>query len=626
MKTLKYIIFLTILMPFVQAKNYSIIAFSTKVIYAKDTNKFLKRYSSGIIEKQKNYYVFKISNFKNYKEAKKRLPKIKRYYHDAFVVTDTSLAKKSKKGVDVVAIKNFPIKALVLTDMSIKTKDKKNPIKKMSKIITKQMKKGFIQKNIDEESPTKPIHLKESELSTQSYHIPLASKKISNYDKRPKLNEPKILNSYQIPNLYKTIDTKKYDILNLNRYISALFNYNDSAHQGFYQKKIDYLLSEIKKDRYIFDVYIDGYIKTGKDVATNNGNNTNVNTNTKYTDTGVAINANKLLYDGQYRLINHVYNILDKRLADIKELNAKERLIILGTSIYTNMYISQEELIIFKKILKKQEFIKKIVDERYKQGKDSILDYINSQTDLINLKRAILDLRYKYLHNDYILRHSIKSRSEKPFLLLPAKIHLNMESLVRLQKEAIKQNSTVAIESNILKIKQTDLLSQKRRYYPQINFNSYLGYGLSKDDTFSLSGAGRGAYWGIGLTFKIPIYERDDIRLNKEKERYNILKQNSIFSAKQRDVLIQVEKSYNEVIRIKKQKQFLEELLALNDKKMKIIQEKYISGISPYKDYSDGIKDFLNYKNQLIQMKQDYIKEMSILSILVGKRKFYEQN
>ncbi|NOX16583.1 MAG: TolC family protein, partial [Epsilonproteobacteria bacterium] len=446
------------------------------------------------------------------------------------------------------------------------------------------------------------------------------------YDKRPKLNEPKILNSYQIPNLYKTIDTKKYDILNLNRYISALFNYNDSAHQDFYQKKIDYLLSEIKKDRYNFDVYIDGYLKTGEDVATNNGNNTNVNTNTKYTNTGVAINANKLLYDGQYRLINHVYNILDKRLADIKELNAKERLIILGTSIYTNMYISQEELTIFKKILKKQEFIKKIVDERYKQGKDSILDYINSQTDLINLKRAILDLRYKYLHNDYILRHSIKSRSEKPFLLFPAKIHLNMESLVRLQKEAIKQNSAVAIESNILKIKQTDLLSQRRRYYPKINFNSYLGYGLSKDDIFNLSGAGRGAYWGIGLTFKIPIYERDDIRLNKERQRYNILKQNSIFSAKQRDVLIQVEKSYNEVIRIKKQKQFLEELLTLNDKKMKIMQEKYISGISPYKDYSNGIKDFLNYKNQLIQMKQDYIKEMSILSILVGKRKFYEQN
>ncbi len=615
MKFLRFLL-LFFMITLLQAKQYNIILFSTKVVYDKDKEKFFKIIPNGIIEKQKKYYTFKINHIKNYTEAKKILKNIKKYYHDSFIVFDKDNKKnislsKNKKKIEIIKFQQIKTPPLIPVKLN-----KKNNISKT--------KKELIQENIEEKSPINPISIKnEPKININDFHIPLTSKKISYINNKPKLNEPKILESYQIPDKYKTSDTNIYDILNLRKYIDALFNYNDSAKEAYYQKKIDYVLSEIKKDKYGFDIYVDGYLRTGTSVSTN-GNN--IEGNGDYTNAGVSLNANKLLYDGRYWLTKHTYDILYKRLAQIKEINAKEKLLILGTSIYTDLYTAQEELKMYSKILKQQKILTKIIDESYKKGANSILDHISSHDDLINIQRNVLDAKYRYKYNDYILRQSIKSRSKKPFKLYPAKIELNTNSLKILQKEAIKQSSDIAIQSNILKIKETDLQNDQRRYYPKINFTSNIGYGLNKDDIFTLSGAGRGTFWSLGLNFKIPIYQRKDIILSKERDRYNILKQKRILSAKQRAILSQVEKSYNEIKRIKKQKLYLFELVKLSSKKLKILTERYLSGVSPYKNYSDALSKFLNYKNQLIKMDQNYIKEISLLSILVGKKKFYEQN
>ncbi len=618
MKFFKFVLFFITVIS-LQASQYNIIFFSTIKVYNKDKKNFLNRFSNGTIEKQKKYYVFKISHIKNYNEAKKTIKFAKRYYKDAFIIKDDSIDRISSTKQKVEIVKNQPIKSLPFAQTSqkenntIKTFDAKN-----SKNIDTTC---FIQKNISQESPAKQIKLKEINMGKNKKHIFLASKKVSNIENGVKLNEPEVLKKHQIPALYKQSDTQKYDILNFDRYIKALFNYNDSAKEAFYQKKIEYILSEIKKDRYNFDIYIDGYIRTGSSISTN-GNN--IKGNGKYTDAGIALNANKLLYDGQYGLINNAYDILYKRLADIKEINAKEKLSVLGTAIYTDMYSAQEELSDYKKMLKKHLFVKKIVDEGYKLGKNSILDYINAQRDYINIQRAILDSAYRYRYRDYVLRHSIKSKSKKPFKLHPAKVNLNIESLARLEREAIKHSSDIATESNILKIKEADLISQERRYYPKIDFTSRVGYGLNKDDTFTFSNAGKGSFWSLGLTFRAPIYERDDIRLSQERERYRILKQRRVLSAKHRDILIKVEKSYHEVERLDRQKSFLKKLLFLSHKKYDITVKRYLSGISTYKEYSDALKEYFDYKKQYINMEQNYIKELSLLSILVGKRKFYE--
>jgi len=597
---LKFLILISLLFQLLYAKKSCILVFSTKVIYKKDKQLFLKSFPKGVIKKYGKYYEFKIESFQTYKQTQRDLKKIKKQYKDAFIIN-------CQKEIIV----NSPVlKPIKTKKISVKS----NNIKSLEDVIFINLVKKI--------EKTPPIPLKEETLNSDAYHIPITPLKVSKIDSRPKLNEPKILKSYEIPKLSKRDKTQIYDNLSFKRYADVLFESNDKAHEIFYQKKIDYILNEIKKDKYDFDVYANGYLRTGSSISAQSGNAPNVNGD--YTGAGVSLHVNKILYDGGYRLTNNAYDILYKRLADIDELNAKDRLVIFGVSIYSNLYISQEELEILKKILKQQKFVTKIIKQGYKEGKNSPLDLIDSKNDLLNLHRSILNMEYQYLNSDYILRHSIKSRSKKPYQLYPMSVKLNLDSLKLLQKEAIAHSGVLAKESNLLNLKQADLLFQKRRRIPEIRFDSYAGYGLSTDKILNLGSPGHGAFWELGLNFKLPIYNRNDINLNIQKERLNILKQKEVLSSGRRDILIQVEKSYNEIQRSKKQINIIKEQLSLQKHKLKIAKERYFAGVSPYRDYSDAIRGFLSYERQLLSMQQKYKQEISILSILVGKRDFYE--
>ncbi|MDD5202622.1 MAG: TolC family protein [Sulfurimonas sp.] len=235
-------------------------------------------------------------------------------------------------------------------------------------------------------------------------------------------------------------------------------------------------------------------------------------------------------------------------------------------------------------------------------------------------------LKQIHLHNDYILRHSIESKSTKPYMLSAPKVNLDMTSLPNIEKEALTNSSDVAIESNILKVKKADLLFQKRRFYPEVRFNSHLGYGMGNLDTFDLSNSGNGDYWDFGLTFKMPIYNRNDINLNEEKEEYEIMKQKSVLSSKQREILIQVDNYYGNINRINEERNILQEQNELMDKKLTVSKEQFVSGLAEYRDYANAMRDYLDYTNQYMQMEQQYIQSVSILSILIGKKEFYEQD
>ncbi len=559
------------------AKNYCIMAFTTKVIYEKDKNTFLERFSDGIIKKYGNYYEFKLGFFPTYKDAKKKIKHVKKYYKDAFIF---NCKKDNSKNITNITAKK------IISDK------KEVSLKKDNKLIRK---KSF---------------------DTLNFY------KVSANEKKPALEKIKILKSYQIPQKSKTIQNNLYDMLSFKRYISVLMRTNDKADEIDYQKKIDYILNEIKKDRYNLDLYVTAYIRTGSSISAQSGIAPNVNG--EYSGAGAALHANMLLYDGENNLIKHTYDILNKRLAQIKELNAKDRLALFGVTIYTNLYTSQMELDIYNKFYNNQIELTKIIKKGYKEGSKSILDLIDSKNDLLNLKRKILNIQYQYVDNDFILRHSIKAKSKKQFKLQHQTISLKTDSLKLLQKEAIVHSSDIARESNIKKIKEADYLFQKNRYSPQINFYSYLGYGLSTTKSFDLSNPGRGAYWEMGLNLKMPIYNRDDIRLKSEKERLNILKQKSILTQKQREVLINIEKIYNDIKKIKKQKDILSYQLTLLQDKVNIAKKRYIEGVSSYKYYIDGVKQYLNSQITYLNLDKKYIQDVSLLSILIGKREFYE--
>ncbi len=479
---------------------------------------------------------------------------------------------------------------------------------------------------------TDNVELDEPSFVQKSSHIQDVNARLFNVSKKdmkPTREDPKILENYQIPNTNKNAFNNNYDILGFKQYIGTLFEFNENAQELFYQKKIDYLLNEIKKDKYGFDIFLNAYARTGSYISTQQ---TKLPTTQpgRFDESGVgaSINANKLLYDGEYALIHKNYDILNKRLADIKALNAKEKLLLFGVNIYSNLFISQEKLKLFEQMYNQQAEMQKSIEKAYNLGSTSTLNYIDSKNDLLNLKKAVLLLKYTHLHNEYILRHSIKAKGEKRYKLMPEKINFTYDSLSDLQKQAIQNSSDIALESNKLKINQTDFFAQKRRYYPSVNFNSHLGYGAANDALFfkNLNNTGFSSYWELGLNVNIPLYNRGDILLNKEKELHSILLQKNVLSLKTREILIEVERSYHSLQMVRKEQDILQEQVALLRKKIEITVKLYHAGAVQYRDYSDAVKNYLEYKSQEIDLNEKYTKEMSLLAILVGKRELYGQN
>lgn len=569
------------------AHQFCIIASSSKKFNKIQKSKFLKQFPQGVIQRESPYYILKLTGFDDYSKASKELHHVRQYYKTAFIIN--CVTPKSQQ--------------IIMTN------------KKLTPINTHGNQTNSI------------VALDEPVIADKKLNKTLYYNEISKNNKKPHLNEPKILKSYEIPTPSKMTTNMDYDILSYKRYMNALFEYNNQIGKSFYQKKIDYILTYIKKDRYNFDIYATAHATTGHYLSSYSSTPSNTGNSNEDTTIGVALHADKLIYDGERSLVYNGYNTLNQRLADIKELNTKERLNILGTTIYSNVYLVQEKLALFKTMLKAQQKLAMIVNQGYKKGKISVINNIDAKSDLLNLRRNILSLQTQYLNSIHILRYSIKSKAKNRYRLLPSAINWDLKPLKLLKKEAINTNSDIAIESNILKIRQMDILAQKRRYYPTINFTSSAGYGTSDTKVFSLNSGGMGTYWQMGLTLRMPIYNRDDIRLSKEKSTYDALKQKKILSSKIQSILTQVDHSYAVLQRIKKENSIFQEQVSLQSLKMKTAKEKFLEGVLPYKTYSDALNNFLRYKIQLIESEQNYIKEVVILNSLVGNKKsLYEQN
>lgn len=563
-----------LLTPAVYASGFCIIASSSKSLNLTQKKIFLHRFPFGIIKKEKRYYVFKLSGFDTYKNADKNLTNVKRYYNSAFIVNCAS--------------------------------------KKPEKIV----------KAVDK---TSPPALDEPVIAKKKYPKPPVFTKISKNDKTPSLDEPKILQSYQIPTPALSRANKNYDILSFRRYVNTLLESNNQNDISFYQKKIDNILTSIKKDRYNFNFYALAQATTGSYLSPYSSTPPIINGNFNQTTTSVSIHADKLLYDGQYALVHNQYAVLNQRLADIKQLNAKEKLIILAISIYANMYFDQQRLALFKRIYKAQRHITQIVKQGYKNSKNSVIDYIDAKSALLSLKSNILNIQTRFIDDDYILRQSINSKAINRYKLLAVGIDWKLKPLNIFKEEVIQNNSDIAIESDIFKLRQTDMIAQKRRYYPIVNFTSYAGYGTSNNKIFAASSSGAGTFWQLGLTIRLPIYNRGDIRLGEEKSMYDAIKQKEILSSKIKSILLQVDHSYNILQMINKDKSIIKEQVSLQSLKMKFARANFLNGVSPYRVYANAVSSFLRYKLQLLSLKQNYIKETAILSSLIGKTKgFYE--
>jgi hypothetical protein len=423
----------------------------------------------------------------------------------------------------------------------------------------------------------------------------------------PKLNEPVVFDNYEIPAKYKNDISQKYDVLSLNKVLKSAMQENKNS--AYYQKKIDFLLSDIKNDKYNFDIYATAYARTGRITSNKYGSSA-------YTEEGATLNADKLLYDGDY-FLTQKYDVLNKRLALIREINTKKRLQTLIITDYINLYFSQESLKVLKKEFKKSETLFEKIKNRYKKQKISELTFITAKTDLLNLKDLYAIALKNYIHNDFVLRQILNSHSQKPFLLQPFDIKLKIDKFPLLQKNTLKGNGEIARESNTLKLRQTDYLSQKRRFQPTINFTSFVGYGFTKNKEFDMSHQGEGSNWELALTLRQPIYNRNDIRLNTQSAKYNILLQKEKLKSTQKTTLINLENLYRNIQLLTYRIEIQKEKTKLLFNEINIYQKRFLQGMISYDIYSTAFNNYINSLQKLETFKRQKAIDKLLLSMIV---------
>jgi hypothetical protein len=83
---MRIFLFIIFLFGLLNAKEYSIIAFSTKKFNLKTAKLFIKRFPDGVVKKYTRFIEYKIEPFKDYKSAKEFLKKVKKYYKYPLII------------------------------------------------------------------------------------------------------------------------------------------------------------------------------------------------------------------------------------------------------------------------------------------------------------------------------------------------------------------------------------------------------------------------------------------------------------------------------------------------------------------------------------------------------------
>jgi len=80
------IILLIVFFTFVYSAEYSVIVFSTVKYNEQALKKFIKRFPNGVVKRYSKFIEYKIEPFSSYKEAKKFIKKVKKYYKYPLIV------------------------------------------------------------------------------------------------------------------------------------------------------------------------------------------------------------------------------------------------------------------------------------------------------------------------------------------------------------------------------------------------------------------------------------------------------------------------------------------------------------------------------------------------------------
>ncbi len=426
---------------------------------------------------------------------------------------------------------------------------------------------------------------------------------------KPVYEKENVFQDFFARNIINAKTDAEYEMFSLQKYLKKLLDTNNSFKLRKLDSEIFNVTSKIEQDRYNPDIYFRAGSKVRK--TYNIGNATNYAT----LDALAAVHFDWHIYDAQKKYFNNERKVIFDRLSKLNLLEAKDRVILSGISIYMDLWYLQQIIDKYNFLLSQQEKVTKMIKVRALRGGSSyIYAPIDSQNDLYSLELNVSDVKEQYIQQEYLFRQSIDLTSKKSvYLYDPVYSELN-KSLAQLQKEAIAGNKELAKLQEQYNLSKSDLVVEAARRGWKLDFNSYGGYGYSKEIEGSKK-KGSGLEWQVGLTATYPLSQRKDITYQVERKKM-LTKQAAIrVNEKIKTLMASVSKLYNAAKKLK----YKENIYIMQNKILKerlnISFNRFIKGVGSYKDYSDTLKVFTD--NLRAKLINETLLHASVLQLYI---------
>ncbi len=326
----------------------------------------------------------------------------------------------------------------------------------------------------------------------------------------------------------------------------------------------------------------------------------------------IGLSYSIMLYDGNAQKNNYKISELSQANSILKTKLAKEELIYNIKTLYLTLLSLQKQLYATKQYTLSQKKLRDMIEQKYKLGSKSKLDFLKAQNSFI-LSKSNED---KIVANTEIIKANIS-------LLIGGKefdkaedisVDIVNTKVYNHDIENLKKFKLIRFKTNIASKKLQKIESL---YYPQISLNTYLGYNFGPNDTTNTSPLTNMTYinsgdfnyksnWQIGLKFRWNIFDFGSRDAVLEKNRV------AVQSMKIEEIQTKIE---------------IEKNLKNANSKLELAKADYNSAKSEYGLLTEIVKaEVVKYENNMITLDDLLLskakKNVSYMKLISSKYEY----
>ncbi len=586
----------------VQIAAYPVTENSLSILNNHSVSNFINSRDDCILDLRGNgkYYSICCGDFATYDSSLKEQNKIRKIFKSAFS------RKYNTENAKNISLRNSPNKSLI-----------KNKVKNIQRTAKKHVKDiPHLKHEKDKEKLTNSVDNNIISKSKKMDVVSVRPKKTDKNDRNNTLTFPDSSeNDYLSRNIANNTLSSETENFSLKKYLGLLLETDPDFKSEQYSVRLYIIQSLLEGQQYKPNIYFNGNAKVGKNYSVTNASN--------YItfDAIASINLDWHFYDAQKKYFTKERKEIFERLAKLHLLEAKDRLILYGLSIYMDMWFLQKIVKKYDELLDTQEKIFKIVKKRAMRGMGGIYDSIDSQNIYYKLELNISDLKERYVHQDVIFRESIDLPSDKP-LNLYAPVYNKLDvPVIELQKEAIGKNKELAKLKEKYNLAKSDILIEAAKKGWTMNIFSHYGYGYSRE----LEGTkqhGNGFDWQIGINAKLPLYPKEEANLLIEKRKIETKKAGLLITKKIKTLINSISKIYNSIKKLKYKENIYNAQNELLFKRLQISYKRFLKGEGSYQDYSNSLQSYIDSFRAKLVNESLLHTSMLQLYILTGRDVF----